>query len=140
MYQMLYFSAARELLPDAELDSILSASQRNTARDGLTGMLLYAEGSFFQVLEGAEDAVRQTYTRIKSDARHSRIINVLQSPIERRDFADWSMGFRRERNVDALPPAFFQLSHEELDHVTARECSDIVIAMLKSFAQVNLNP
>lgn len=139
MFQMLYVSAATELLSDADLDDILSKSRRNNTRDDVTGMLLYADGSFLQVLEGEETAIRQVYERISRDPRHHRIVEVAQQTIDQRDFPDWSMGFRRERNLDSLPPAYFRLTHDQLDQVAARECSHIVMAMLKSFAQVNLN-
>ena len=80
---------------DSVLADILRASQKNNARDGITGMLLYADGNFLQVLEGPPEAVERTFARIERDPRHTQVIVMSDEPTQRRDFADWSMGLRR---------------------------------------------
>ena len=37
---------------------------------GITGLLLFIDGGFLQMLEGEERAVRELYTRIAADRRH----------------------------------------------------------------------
>jgi len=61
---------------------------------GVTGMLLYQDGNFMQVLEGNEHSVRGVYARIERDRRHRGLITMLQGEIEDRQFPTWSMGFR----------------------------------------------
>jgi hypothetical protein len=72
---------------------LLQAARENNARLGLTGMLLYAEGSFFQVLEGPADDVDALYTRIERDRRHCQVTQIIREPIPRRYFEAWTMGF-----------------------------------------------
>jgi hypothetical protein len=57
-------------------------------------MLLYKDGNVMQALEGEEGAVRNLYERIGRDPRHRGVQTLLQEPRERRQFPDWSMGFR----------------------------------------------
>jgi len=75
---------------DAFLDLFVQA-RRHNASAGITGMLLYSEGSFFQVLEGKPDAVDGLYEKIKADKRHERVTTIIREPIASRSFADWSM-------------------------------------------------
>ena len=86
---------------DLQLDkaNVLAALGRNQELD-ITGLLLHREGSFFQVLEGEEDAVRQVFDKIQRDPRHERIKVLFEGPIEAREFADWRMGFVDLNGVD----------------------------------------
>jgi len=47
-----------------DLDDILTASRRNNALMGISGLLLFIDGGFLQMLEGEERAVRELYTRV----------------------------------------------------------------------------
>lgn len=55
---------------DEEVDRLLAVARRNNARDGLTGALLLAGSTFFQILEGDRSAVDRAYGRILGDTRH----------------------------------------------------------------------
>lgn len=100
LVQLIYLS---ELVgrDETSLGPILSASvRRNTAAD-ITGMLLYSQGTFLQVLEGEEAAVEATYQRIVQDRRHHNAVLLSSEPIAQRQFADWRMGFRHLSEADA---------------------------------------
>jgi hypothetical protein len=100
-----YFSTLIDLSLETEIVNILETSIKNNKADGITGMLLYCQGNFMQVLEGDEEAVQRTYDRISKDSRHHNIIEVIREPIQEREFADWSMGFSRlqEEDLQAFP-------------------------------------
>jgi hypothetical protein len=99
---LVYVSAARKLFDEAALSILLAQCQRNNARLGVTGMLLYADGNFMQVVEGDAAAVDALVATIAQDPRHSRMTVLLRMPIEQRQFAGWSMALRR---LADLPPA-----------------------------------
>ena len=105
MIRIIYISSAVAPLSDSELDALLEASRRNNQKRGVTGLLLYRDGDFMQILEGEEAPVREIYARILADPRHSRVIQLDDSPIASRGFGEWSMGFQRIRASDA--PAGF---------------------------------
>jgi hypothetical protein len=75
-------------------------ARENNAKLGLTGMLLYAEGSFFQVLEGQVDVVDALYAKIARDKRHAQVTLVIREPISKRHFDAWTMGFYRTSLAD----------------------------------------
>jgi Sensors of blue-light using FAD len=88
-----YASAARRDFEIQELSQLLEAARDNNAKLGLTGMLLHADGSFFQVLEGKAQVVDALYTKIERDQRHGQVTLIINEPIPQRYFDDWTMGF-----------------------------------------------
>ena len=99
VFQLVYVSSAVEPFTEAQLQDLLLVSRRNNRQFGITGMLLYKDGNFMQLLEGDEPAVREIFRRIVSDSRHHDLITLLQAPAPERDFAEWTMGFRHLANV-----------------------------------------
>ncbi len=100
MISLVYVSAATHPFTPAELETLLEKSRTNNTRDGVSGVLLYRDGDFLQVLEGPEEAVRRTYERISRDRRHGGVIVLDDSEIQERNFGAWSMGFRRVNSGD----------------------------------------
>ncbi|MBK1690279.1 BLUF domain-containing protein [Rubrivivax gelatinosus] len=92
----IYASAASEPFDAAALRELLDASRVLNERAGITGMLLYADGSFFQVIEGPAEAVSELFARIVADRRHDHVTRIIEEPIPRRSFGNWSMGFPSE--------------------------------------------
>ena len=102
MFFLTYVSSAVKPFSQSELLDLLTKSRENNSKLGVTGMLLYKDGNFMQVLEGDEDTVRVLITKIASDPRHRGLIILLQGPLEERQFPDWSMGFRDLTSAEVL--------------------------------------
>lgn len=98
LYYLIYVSIAHAPMEQAELIELLRVSRDNNARDDITGMLLYKDSKFMQLLEGPEAAVCVTYARIERDRRHHDVTILLEGHTPERDFRDWSMAFE---NLDA---------------------------------------
>jgi hypothetical protein len=73
---------------------MLKESNARNSEAGITGMLLYKDGQFMQVLEGPADAVTTTFHRISKDNRHHSINVIVQGAVQERRFPGWSMAFR----------------------------------------------
>jgi hypothetical protein len=69
-------------------------SKKNNRLLGITGVLLYFNGSIIEVLEGKEEHVKKLYTTICQDTRHSHLIQLYAGPIKKRYFPDWFMGYK----------------------------------------------
>ncbi len=91
---VIYVSIANEPFSGADLVELLNVSRRNNELSGITGMLLYKERRFPQILEGDEHAVRQTYERILRDLRHRDAVTLLEGERSEREFEEWSMAFK----------------------------------------------
>ena len=100
LYHLGYVSTEAVKFSEEALVALLSeARSANTDRD-VTGLLLYREGSFYQVLEGSESAVMATYQDIEGDPRHKEVRILFNGETDAREFADWKMGFLNLDGVD----------------------------------------
>ena len=78
---------------ETALSDILNVSKRCNTRDDISGILMYYDRLFFQVLEGDKDLVVNCYARILRDPRHSSISLMWEGEAETRAFASWAMGY-----------------------------------------------
>ena len=94
MFHYVYASTATKLFTKRQLRDLVLKAERNNVRLGVTGMLVYKDGKFMQVLEGNKDVVTKLAASIGADRRHKGVIVLLEGERDQRDFSDWSMGFR----------------------------------------------
>lgn len=106
MHQVFYSSAAVAPFSDRELTELLAVARVNNGRLGVTGMLLYHQGSFLQALEGDEQAVEGLYAKIGKDKRHRRVVALLRRQVSARYFDQWQMGFASMSNVPTNMPGY----------------------------------
>jgi hypothetical protein len=100
LVHVIYKSTAVHPMSHPELLELLARARAVNTELGLTGMLLHADGSFFQVLEGTPEAVDAQYTRIGRDPRHHDVVTIVREAIAERAFGDWSMGFESVSRAD----------------------------------------
>ena len=91
--QLIYLSNAKPELKQAELDRILEVSRRNNPPRDITGLLVFANGVFIQVLEGPSTGVHKLFETICDDSRHQDVSMLGEYIGQERIFAKWSMGF-----------------------------------------------
>ncbi|MEE4252223.1 MAG: BLUF domain-containing protein [Alcanivoracaceae bacterium] len=102
MYQIVYVSTATKEYDKDELERILAVSRKNNSADGVTGMLCYHGGTFFQMLEGERDKVESVMARVAKDKRHYGVMVLLEQEVESRDLPDWSMAFNQVSSREAM--------------------------------------
>jgi uncharacterized membrane protein (DUF373 family) len=95
MLQLSYISTATRPMTTDDLTDILRVARAGNADKGITGMLLYSNGTFVQVLEGEEDDLNALLEVIKRDSRHTALHVLEKKLIARREYPDWTMGFKR---------------------------------------------
>jgi hypothetical protein len=97
LFSLAYFSrnsidGNAETMQD-ELAAILASARRKNALHGVTGALIFSDGCFAQVLEGAREDVEQVFETIQCDPRHSDVTIMHLHEVEERSFGAWSMAF-----------------------------------------------
>lgn len=93
LFRLIYSSEATRDLPISDLEVMLAQSRaRNTLRD-VTGVLVFVEGVFLQILEGSRDAVVALMEKIGRDERHTNLKVFHEEEIEKRTFGAWRMAF-----------------------------------------------
>jgi hypothetical protein len=134
MKNLLYLSTSRTLLNDDVLLDILESARINNKKHNVTGVLLYSEGSFIQVLEGVDDDVDAIFEKIGQDIRHKNIIVMMDGPLAQRNFPDWTMGFA---SVDADKSTALIDNLITTDKVLSQRGDHPAVAMLKVFIETN---
>lgn len=94
MKRLVYTSKARRQMSENDINRILSVSRINNSLYGVTGMLLYRDGTFLQVLEGKGADLSETYARIRRDKRHYDCKLLMEEGIVQRAFQGWEMAYR----------------------------------------------
>ena len=106
MIQLIYRSAARTPFSQRQLVELLTQARITNAEHDLTGMLLYDDGSFLQVLEGEKEPLFALYARILRDPRHTETTKLLERVIDERQFGDWQMGFVSVTRLGVAIPGY----------------------------------
>jgi uncharacterized membrane protein (DUF373 family) len=83
-----------------DLMDILNSARLNNVCIGVSGMLLYTGTEFIQILEGEEKVVEELLTSIKKDPRHKDFRVIEKKKITKREYAEWTMGFKRVDKED----------------------------------------
>ena len=138
MFQLVYASTAAKVFSANELFEWLPPYREKNARLGITGLLLYKEGSFMQALEGDEAVVRELYATIRADDRHHHVLTLVTMTVPARQFPDWSMGFKNLDSEEAAPvPGYnpdpsLPSAHSELSWQAS-----VAMSLLATFKQEN---
>lgn len=136
LHRLVYISSAIPDLKHSQIQNLVDTSCHNNDKFQITGLLLFVEGNFMQVLEGSREHVLQLYENIKIDSRHTNLITMLSETITERMFPDWSLAFR------TLEPSELESRcnhHSLLDLTTLHEqdASNKVYILIKSFLTYN---
>jgi len=91
--RIIYISRSTRVFERKELHDLLEGSRIRNSEVGITGILLFKNGEFLQVLEGEIENVRALYQKIDKDPRHDDVQLVSEDPCTERSFQKWSMGF-----------------------------------------------
>ena len=74
-----------------QLSQIFRESRAKNSRANLSGVLTYASGYYFQVIEGEEQSLRPLYEKIVQDSRHSNVQKILDIETNERYFSGFNM-------------------------------------------------
>jgi hypothetical protein len=92
LYHFVYCSRAADGVDDAEVGRIVESAQRHNLARGITGVLVYGSGVFFQWIEGPAAEIQKLVASLYGDARHYDIVTLSQSEEEReRLYPNWDM-------------------------------------------------
>lgn len=94
MYFLIYSSMASPEIEESDLKDIIVSAEKNNNQDEITGMLIFHDGTFFQMLEGSKEKVHAAFEKIQDDPRHSAIIKLFEGETSKRHFPDWKMALK----------------------------------------------
>ena len=122
--QVAYLSFATlefKLDPKNGIEKILNTARLNNEKKAITGQLVYRGGIFMQLLEGERESVSDLLGRIVLDSsRHENVRVVLNQPMVKRVFPDWSMAYRGLDHA-AIERANLTVPWQKLIELSSRE-------------------
>ena len=99
MIRLVCVSTTERLLSQDALLDILRTNAQNHEHDQITGLLVYHNGDFMQVLEGPEDLVGEVMARATAASEKGDVNVLLREEIEERYFDRWTMSFATTRDL-----------------------------------------
>ena len=130
LYNMVYCSRAAPGVDAAAVDRIIASSRRWNPAQGITGLLVFGSGIFFQWLEGPRHSIMELMATLQTDTRHGSIVQLSATEeVRERLFPDWDMELvtaddirdvladAMEHAKDAQNAAALRLLLEEIDSV-----------------------
>ena len=93
LHEIVYMSLACDVMSPDDLGALLDDSRARNQAAGITGMMIYHEREFMQLLEGERSVIEALYERIEADPRHQQVYRLWEGPIATRNFDDWIMAF-----------------------------------------------
>ncbi|CAH2602576.1 BLUF domain-containing protein [Rhodovastum atsumiense] len=109
MLQAIYCSTATRRFSEDELLELLEKARIKNARLEITGMLIYDQGMFMQVIEGPKENIEGLLLHLLDDPRHHRVRILSTKAIEVREFGYWEMAFFRENNLKEQADGYLDL-------------------------------
>ncbi|MBO6503349.1 MAG: BLUF domain-containing protein [Kordiimonadaceae bacterium] len=95
MHTIIYTSREAQFFSDEDIETLLVGARSHNQASDITGVLLYFDLVFFQVLEGPKEALEKLFARIVEDSRHKDVMLQVNEPISARLFPNWSMAYRK---------------------------------------------
>ena len=134
LYRLAYVSSALQKFSKSQLLTLLHDAREKNANQGITGMLLYKDGNFMQMIEGEAAALHSLFQSITNDPRHHQLLVIFDEPAETRLFTDWTMGFYdlADPTLETLP-GFSPFMNRALDVDRFKDDPSHCLALFKVF-------
>jgi len=129
-YAISYVSTAERSLSETEIRQILNDSEVNNNKQNITGLLLYSEGNFFQIIEGDQKQIVELYETIEDDSRHFNVIKLFGKEINKESFDGYKSDFISE---DARYSSARLQNYEHYLEVLDKPTKNAVANILKAF-------
>lgn len=114
LYTFVYCSRAAEGVDDAEVGRIVEAAQRCNLARSITGVLVFGNGVFFQLIEGPAAQIQKLIATLHCDPRHYDVVSLDWSE-ERRErlYPNWEMERVKADDIRAVLDDAIENSEDE---------------------------
>jgi hypothetical protein len=134
MIQICYSSQARKSFTPEQLTELLGKARTNNHALGVSGLLLYENGTFIQVLEGDPEKVAPLFDKIQRDYRHKQMLLIFKQEIEKRSFESWDMGFFHvDRKAVSQLPGYHNFFTKDFSAAAFRRDADRIREIFLQF-------
>ena len=114
LFNLVYCSQVSPGIEQADVDAIIATARRFNPILGITGILVFGAGVFFQWIEGPKAKVLELVSRIEADSRHEKMA-ILSSDEEIREriFPTWDMELVDTNDIQEVLQDALETAHDE---------------------------
>ncbi len=103
IHHIVYCSKAVHHMDKEALEKIITTARHHNPRIGVTGLLVFGSGIFFQWLEGPKDNLTSLFEMISADPRHSNVVLLTkEDEFRERLFPNWDMELVAAEDISAV--------------------------------------
>ena len=103
IFNLVYCSQVSEGVDGSDVDAIIASSRRRNAALGITGILVFGSGVFFQWIEGPKAEVMDLVKLIEADRRHEMMVTLsTDEEVRERIFPSWDMELVDAENIQEV--------------------------------------
>ncbi len=126
-FQLIYTSHATTEVTDQLLLDILLKADKNNRAKGISGLLLYSQNRFIQLIEARQkQTVEALFAKISKDIRHKNVEVLLRQESSELQIATWAMGFSMTGKEDpAITEYSFYIHMDEVTQICASMPGDV---------------
>ena len=103
----------------------------------VTGISLYTEGVFLNVMEGNDAQTSAIFNAFQKDLRFSEVMIILKNNNPSREFDDYRTGVT-EIDINDTIPHIFHLNAGSYKRYLSKNVSSDIVTLIDAFARVNL--
>jgi len=92
-YAISYVSSVNPNLTEDDIQEVLKYTRNWNNNNGITGILLYSDGNFFQVLEGEKEVLKSLLAKIMKDNRHHNVMVIFEKEVSQTKFDNYQSDF-----------------------------------------------
>lgn len=131
LLSLVYASRAVVGFDTAALDALLEQARAANGPSGVTGLLLFRDHRFLQLLEGPDEAVREKMQHIREDPRHDHVTVLLEERVTTRQFPDWTMGYAADDAVQHAEVPGYRTTFDDIDFLPDDHAAGPVVPALR---------
>ncbi|PTY05701.1 hypothetical protein DB347_15155 [Opitutaceae bacterium EW11] len=137
-YQLIYVSTSRFPWVTPDLKTLFEENHTRNAVQGITGILIYHDRQFLQVIEGGDVPVRRLFGKIERDPRHFNVSRVWDGYLHSREYSDYTLAFDDGSEPSRHPhPTLnpFELSRWPPNHRETRSPADEFLRIFRRISK-----
>ncbi|MFC6859078.1 BLUF domain-containing protein [Zunongwangia atlantica] len=126
-----YVSSENDRMEENHIEILFSQTQRNNMANDISGILLYSQGNFFQVIEGNAITIKELFKKIENDDRHRNLFRVFNREIKQDQYDDYCCDFLTKYNQsEELNENYYLQFLKNLDHSSQTAVQNILKAFV----------
>jgi len=122
-----YISNVSHKLSKEEIEIILSDAKTNNNNNGISGILIYADTTFFHTLEGEHDKIVALFKKIEDDDRHYNVLKLMETKSSKRRYNRFTSKYI-VGNTQKASSEFIKFLEINIDNMADRKLHDLIIS------------